>query len=295
MTSTTTGVTQVANFTPEVWATECAKASENAAVIAPRVNRRLEKVMKMGDTVHVPTLSNLTANTKSANTAVDWQAITETVTDVSVQTQKYTAMLHEDIGMIQANQDTFELYSKKAAYPLRRAIEVGIAAIFDGLSQTSGSAGVEFVWDDFVYAFQLVNEAGLMMAAADPDNDFSWFLSPAAWAGCLKLDVFINGDYGSKGAVASGKVNTALGAPVFMSNLLESDATGQHDNAFFHRDQFVLVEQEEPKVESDRIIEHIGDAMVAHTIYGFAEMGFPPEAGGGGAAVDTRGVLMPGK
>jgi hypothetical protein len=234
----------------------------------------------------------MTANNKSSGTNVTMQAITETKTDVTVATHKYVAFQVERIAEVQSNADQLKMYTDGIGYPLQRAKETSLSAIFDGLSQTKGTAGQPWVWDDLTGSWQLLREAGV--GEGNVTNTCTWMVSPAALAALFQLDVIISKDYGPGNAVQSAKVQTILDIPVRSSNLLESDSTGQHDSAVYHRDQFILIEQGGMHVESDYIIEAVATAVVADEIYGVAETGFAPETAGGGSAVDTRGVYLAG-
>ena len=77
-----------------------------------------------------------------------------------------------------------------------------------------------------------------------------------------------------------------------MSNLLESDAAGQHDCALFHKDVLALVCQQEPHVESQRVIQAIADAYVCSTIYGVKEIDRPAEAAACATNGDAFGVYL---
>jgi hypothetical protein len=300
MATNTLTITTQANFIPEYWATEALEAVEFAQVIAKRVNRKWEQYLKNGDTLHIPRLSNMSASTKSADTVVTFEQMgpsdAEGVQDITVGTHIYAAFKIEQIAEVQANQDMRGKYTKKIGYALNRKIETTLSALFDSLSQTVGSAGVELVDENLLRAWQYLADAGLLEMSPDPGEDFSLIVSPAAYAGLMKVDRYISRDYnGAADAIARAHVGNIYGFSVYVSNLLESDAAGQHDSVAMHRDCFALVQQQGIEVESDRIIEDIADAVVGHTLFGTAEMNFPIEAeGGNGTAVDNRGVYVKG-
>jgi hypothetical protein len=300
MATNTLTVTTQANFIPEFWATEALEAVEFAQVIAKRVNRHWEQYVKSGDTLHIPRLSNMTASTKSADTLVTFEQMgpsnAEGVQDLTVGTHVYAAFKIEQITQVQGNQDQRGKYTKKIGYALNRKVETTISALFDSLTNTVGSAGVELVDENLLRAWQYLADAGLLEMSPDPGEEFSLIVSPAAYAGLMKIDRYISRDYNAAAdAVARAHVGQIYGFNVYVSNLLESDATGQHDSVAMHRDCFALIQQQGVVVESDRIIEDIADAVVGHTLFGVTEMNFPPEVEGGDAtAVDDRGVYVKG-
>jgi len=280
-------------FLKETWASDAFEAAQFARVIADRVNRSAEKDMKMGDTYHKGVRSNMTANNKAAGTNVTFEAITETKTDLSVNTHKYVAFQVDRIAQVQADPDQMKMYTDGIGYPLERAVETSLSGIFDNLSVTVGTPGSDPTWDDWRQAWQKLREAGV--GEGNITGDVSWVISPAMKASAMGLDTFISRDYvPNSRAVEQAEIGRVLSWPVFESNLLESDAAGQHDNAVFHRDQFMLVEQGGINIESDYIVEAVAWAVVADLIYGFVEVGHAPETAGGGSAVDTRGCYFKG-
>lgn len=286
-------VTTADVFLKEVWANDAFEAAQFARVIADRVNRSAEKQMSKGDTFHKGVRSNMTANNKAAGSNATMEAITETKTDLSIATHKYVAFQVERIAQVQAQPDQLKLYTDGIGYPLQRAVETSLSGIFDALSASKGVAGQDPTWDDWRAVWQAMREAGV--GEGNLSNKVSWIISPAMQASALGLDTFISKDYvASAKAVEEAEMGRVLGWPIYVSNLLESDAAGQHDNACFHMDQFMLVEQGGIHIESDYIVEAIATAVVADLIYGFVEVGHAPETAGGGSAVDTRGVYFKG-
>src|SRR3990167_11074322 len=98
-------VTTATAFIPEIWAKAVIVAQEDALVFAPLVNRQFEKELRFGDTLHVNSVSDLSVRTKTANTAITYETVTETATDITVNTHKYVAMAVESIVKVQADRD----------------------------------------------------------------------------------------------------------------------------------------------------------------------------------------------
>jgi len=284
-------------FIGEVWSDGVLDAVEFAALIQTRCTREYEGVIKKGgDTVHVPRLSNLTTGVKAAGVDVSFEAITETEQTLTIATHEYAAFKLESIVQVQSNYDLMAKYQKKLGYALARGREVTLAGLISGLAagQTLGTLGVELVADDFNAAWLLLAQAGLLESSPDPGSDFTLLLSPNAYAGILKTDVFINSDYNgdsSGKAITRAQVGSIYGANVFMSNLTKVNGVG-HDCALFHRSCFALAVQNEVPVKAMYIIESLADAVVAHNIYGTTTLSYPPETPGGGAAVANRGVWL---
>jgi hypothetical protein len=213
---------------------------------------------------------------------------------MTVSTQEYAAFLLEQVVEVQANQDLRNRYTRKIGYALARGRDVALAAQFGNLTtNVVGTLGVELTPDDYLSAYQDLATAGLLEESPDPGEDFSIFLSPQAYVGLLKVDQFINSDYNANAnAIQRAMIGKLYGLNVYMSNLLNAPAGGQHNCALFHRMCFGMVVQKEVPVASQYLIRNLADGVVGWNLYGTARVQFPPETPGGGSAVDNRGVLL---
>jgi len=106
--------TTAAVFIPEVWSAETLRAAEAALVVAPLVKRYDALVKSRGDTIHIPKISNLSANDKTANTEVTTQAIAETEVTININKWKEASFEIEDIVKVQSNYDLMAEYTEKA-------------------------------------------------------------------------------------------------------------------------------------------------------------------------------------
>lgn len=294
--SATITTTTATAFIPTIWSVEVVGASEFGATLQKRVNRRWESDMSVGNTYNVPRLSNLQTQTKSSGLAqtINYEAITEGTQAVTVSTQEYAAFAIENIVQVQANQDLRQRYTEKLGYALARGRDVTLANLVQNITTNIvGAYGNEIVSDDLVLSWRYLAEAGLLEQSPDPGEVFSTFLSPAAYAGCLKVDIFQNRQYNTQGdVIAKARVGDLYGSPVYISNLLRSPASGQHDCVQFHRDAFALIVQKEIPVVSQFIIANFADGVAAWNVYGAARITFPPETPGGGTAIDNRAVFI---
>ncbi len=99
----TTGATEFVDnttadvFIPEKWSALAIVAREQKLLLAGLIDRRYEEGLEFGDTIHVPAISNLTAQTKakSTNAAITFETVTAANTDISIPTWEYTAMAVE--------------------------------------------------------------------------------------------------------------------------------------------------------------------------------------------------------
>lgn len=298
MTSTNITLTTAANFIPELWAANTLDAVEFATMWCKLVNRDYDGEIKAyGDTVHIPHVSNYTAQTKSAGIAsvVQFESMTHSKTDIAIDTHKYAAFEVEKFAAKQALPGFVEKQTKKLGYALARAMDVSVAALVQNFGDSIvGTLGVELTDNDYNSAWQKLAEAGVVEENAT-NSDVVIVLSAAAYAAALRTDRLVNRDYaGDAGADAlrRAKIGMILGSDVHMSNLCRAPSAGQHDCSWFHKDAMTICTQQMPEVERQFIIEQLADAVVVHTIYGVAELSRPVETAGSVTTTDNFGVYL---
>lgn len=288
------GATQMANYIPELWALGATDAVEYRQIIAKRVNREFEgEIKEMGDTVNVPSMSNFTAVDKTTNTDLEAEAFTHPVQQLVINKHKAVAVKLEKFALRQAMPGYKEKVSKRLGYPLARAMETDLSALFDGFSTngTIGTLGVELTDADYLLAWTKLVEAGAIEEAM-VDEDTSIFLSAAAFAAALKIDRFSSKDYGSTDAVSKAALGAIYGTRTHLSLLLESDAAGQHDCAWIHRNVLTLAVQQGVNFNDDYRPLAVATEMVADTIYGFKELTRPGESNANVTLTDDWGVYL---
>ena len=259
-------------FIPELWSNEAIVARENRLVFANLVNRAFESELTFGDTIHVPSVTDLSARTKSANTAITYETQTETNTDITVSTHQYAAMAVEDITKVQAKRDLFSLYAGKMGYALDLAVDDVLAGLPDNITNTVGALATDLTYEQLLRSRQYLDDANV------PDEDRVMVVSPAQESGMMKLEHFINRDYKEQQGVMQGqKGNKAwfgnwLGMPVYKSVNVEGTNAAGHDNILFQKEAFALVMQIKPKFESMRDIDYLVDKVAAQHLFGTQEM-----------------------
>ena len=295
MASSTITNTQAANYIPQLWALGASDAVEFRQVIAKRVNREFEGVVAdMGSTVNIPSMSNFTANTKTVNADVDFENMVHPTQALTIDQHKYVAVKLERFAEKQAMPEYRSKVTQRLGYPLARALETALSANFDafGTNGTIGTAGNELTDDDYLSAWTKLMEAGAIEEAMS-NSDTSIFLSPGAAAAALKIDKFVNRDYGAReDAVSKAALGEIYGSTVFVSNLLESDASGQHDCAWINKNALTLAVQSKVRVETQYRPASIATEMVADIIYGWRELHRPGESNANVTLTDNWGVYL---
>ena len=287
MAVSTVTTTTAACHIPEIWSAETIDAVEGKVVLAGLVDRRFEKDLKVGDTVNVGYISNLTPASKTANTNISLEAVTEASEILTVDQHEYVAFGVENIVEVQSKTDLRAKYTKKAGYGLGSSMDELLAACAASFSHYVGTLGVELTDDDLIRAWQYLEDFDM------PEEDRFIYLKPAAYAGLMKLDKFMHADYvggGGKG-VRNAYVGKLYGANVHTSTLAYSASSGQCAGWFCHKSGVALVQQQ-IRTRSDYVIERDADVVLATNIFGYTEVLIPPKTEGGGTAVDYANVYL---
>jgi len=281
-------VTELANWIPELWSDETLGAIQHATRIADTASRRYERMLKFGDTLNIPRRSNLTIGTKSEDTVVTFEAITEGVQQITVTTHQYVAIRVDDRGEVQSKYAVRSAYTENMGYVLARGMDTNIAALFQNYSQVVGTLGAELTDDNLSEAYKLLQQASA------PDSPRYLPMSPGGVVGLQKVDAYRNQMYGgsTEWIKAGVPLRRIYGAALIETNLLRAAAAGQADAAMYHQDQNALIVQITPTPVLLHNPEVIEWQVVMHQLYGSAEINRPPETAGGGTAVDTWGTLL---
>lgn len=285
--ATTTTVGAV--FISEHWAKEAQLATRKEQVLAGTVSTKYESEMKTGRTLHIAHVLNQAATAKADGTQVVPDANIPTNQDITVDRYFYTATNWGSKIQTQADIVDINKIAGQFGYALQGQVETDLAGLPDGLStNVVGTFGQELTMDQWEEIWQKM-QVGL----APRDNRTAW-LSSAAISAWRKLGVTISSDYSKTGfgALDAGTIGQFLGFRMVESQYLEAPATGQHDCVVFHRDQFGLIRQQQPKVERERILLDLADLVVAWELFTTYETEIIAEAAGAESLTDQWGVWV---
>lgn len=281
-------------FIPEIWSGLAVVERENALVMVPLVDRRFEAELTIGDTLHVPSLSNLgSARTKSAVTAITFVTVTETNTQagddgfdgvtITINTHDYNAIAIESIAKLQSDRDLMSMYAGKLGYSLGLSLDDSIAVRMDTFSNTVGALAIPLGDDEILRAIQYLDDADT------PQEERNIVVSPAQAIEFLKLDRFVHNDYSTLHAsfeampgLGRAYVTSYLGIPIFKSVNVDGTNAAGHDNAMLHRESIALIVQQMPKSYAHFDIDFLADKIAIEQVYGSSEVR------------DDHGVFMAG-
>lgn len=267
-------ITTGANFIPELWSMETQRATEAALVMAPLVKRFDSLVKGRGDTIHIPHISNLVANNKTANTEVQTQTITESETTLEINAWKETSFEIEDMVKVQSNYDLMSEYTNKAGYAIAQSVDTSLLALYSGLSNPAvGTYGVPMTDAVLVSAIQALDEANC------PIEDRQLVIKPSDKANIMKLDKFVKADYlgqyNQATPVVRGPNNRYLwgeiyGTPVYYTTQVAQTLASPVENhgILFHKEAFALALQQAPRTQSNYWAKDLAWLVTVDVIFG---------------------------
>ena len=259
-------------FIPEIWSPLAIVAREQQLVFAKLVDRKFEDGLTFGDTIHVPGVSDLAARTKSTNSAITYETVTESNTDITISTHKYAAIAVESITKVQNNRDQLQLYAGKLGYALGLDVDDTLAGLPDNFSNTVGTLAAENTYHDYLRAIQYLDDANA------PAESRYFVISPAAEVGLMKQDIYTNNDYtmlhgeGRNTALEFAYVSSFLNIPVYKTTNVEGSNSAGHDNTLFQKESLALVMQMAPQMHSMFDIDYFADKVAIEQLYGTQEM-----------------------
>jgi hypothetical protein len=272
-------------FLPEIWSKETQKATEATLVIANLVKRFDSDVADGGDTLHVPKVSNISANPKAANTQVTLNAPVETSFDLSINRHFESSYLVEDRLSKQAAYQVLEQYSPKAGYAVAQKMDSDLAGLYSGLSQTVGNSTTDVNDANICRAIQYLDDADA------PQTERYFVIKPAGLSHIRQIQKFAeyqmlgiapavmtagglaNGNSVVKRIGPNGFVGTVYNLEVYMStNLTEESGTSDTvHNLVFQKEAFAMAVQQKPRTQFQYKQEYLGTLATVDAIWGFGE------------------------
>ena len=285
--------TSQATFIPELWSDEIRAAYEKRLVRAALV-KRLPMVGKKGDTVHIPAPTRGSANAKAENTAVTVQNNTESEVQVLVDKHYEYSKLMEDITETQALSSMRGFYTSDAGYALSKQVDSDLAllgkAIGDqtnnwvgtGSYYNDASGGLTAYAVDTVAAADTVNDTairGIIQKLDDYDVPFDerYFVIPPSLRNTIMgIDRYVSSDFVDGRGVANGRIGNLYGVEIYVTSHCETVESASDNSAggdqkaatMFHKEAFILAEQQNIRTQTQYKQEWLGTLFTADTIYG---------------------------
>jgi len=262
--------TTAAVMIPESWYKDVQFARDDNFVAASLVERKYESDLKVGDTVNMPFIANLT--TEAISSGSDLTPVANTETEVSLVVNQFKGVAVEifDQTKYQSKYDLDKAYSNRIGQALAEDVDTAILAEAQNLAGVYDPAAVAAVtYDD------IVDRVAVLDAANVPQSD-RFMIVNAVTLGDLRKDAnFIR--YDSTGEKAAhlqgggvGAIGEIYGIKVYLSNNVQTDTS--YVNIIAHKSWMALAIQAKPDMEMHR--NPLGSAtyLIGRVLYGLKEI-----------------------
>lgn len=261
--------TTAAKFIPEIWSKEVILARESRLYMANLVMRLDTDVDEMGNKIHLPNVSNLTASDIGSDGSLTDSAPTETEVVLTLDKWKGVSINVPDIVMAQSKYDLLKLYAEKMGYALALIVEQDLLALYDGLSTNSvGTNGVDLTDATIRSAVQKLDDARA------PFEERHLMIKPSQKNALLGIDKFVRYDVipylKGESPVVKGNLGEIYGVAIHVSPEVVLSA-GETKNLMWQHDAFALAMQKDIKVEKFARTQ-FADRLGSSELYGCAEL-----------------------
>jgi len=247
----------VTNFVPDIWSAQIQVALRKKQVAANLVNRNYEgEIRRMGDSVKITSIDDVTIGSYTAHTDIDWEAIDDSTRTLTINQAKYFAIQLDDIEKAQAVDGGAALNQAidNATYQLRDAADTFLLAAMNtavqGGANDLGTVPIHTTAKNLYDTF--VDLAVTLDVDNVPEEGRFAVVSPSLHGRLLKLDTFITpGDQAAPAARLNGFIGSIAGLDIYKSNnmpaVTDVNATGGlaiagHMVATTYAEQIVSVE-----------------------------------------------------
>lgn len=252
-------------FVPEVWAKDIMMSRTNNLVMGNLVNKQYESDLSYGDTVHITSIGELTADVMVPGTALVPVAPTETEQTLVIDKYFGKAIEIQDVLKKQSMYDLRAPYTEKMGRAIAVAMDDSLLALASGITGVNRRTAVATM------TFAEIVEAHTVLDAANvPMDDRALVINARILGDLRKLPEFTSYDSTGHEGVREremGIVGTIYGTKVYLSNAVQTDL-GAYQALLFHRDAFTCVIQLRPSVESDRDILKKSDLVSIASLWG---------------------------
>lgn len=252
-------------FIPEIWAKEVQMARRNKLVMANLVDHQYEEGVNYGDTIHITSIAEMTADAITPGTALTPVAPTETEQTIVIDQYYGKAIELQDMLKKQSKYDLMKPYTDVIGFALAKAIDGSLLAQFANVVTAHKQTAVAaLTFNGVVDAHTLLDEDNV------PQEDRAMVVNARGLSDLRKLEEFSSYNAtGEVGLVKSkmGIVGTIYGTPVYLTNAVATDS-GAYQNLLFHKSAFAVVIQSQPEMETDRDILKKADLLSGSTLWG---------------------------
>lgn len=232
------------------------------------------------DRINIPQVKEDSKRDKSADSAITYDANTDTSRTIPLDQHIYEAKRIEDIANVQSNQSLFEVYASSMGYSLAKGVEAYIAGKLQGHTQNL----VTLATDDIILPAELRSGLELLLDQNYDytDGDTFFYANPKAYMGLMGQGDFTEsqkrGD--AVNPIVSGNVMEIYGMPVYPSTDW-SEGGVNISGTVFKRESVYYAEQFGVRSQSAYDIDHLATSVVVDMLFG-ATLSHPEENALGG-------------
>lgn len=283
--SDTFTATDLASFIPEIWGQRVNDFYKSKLVMADFFTNRSDELMAGGDTLYTPNITEMAASSKTNAQAVTLVSPTETKVTLTVDNWYEVSFAIEDREAAQAmrSYSIMETYAKNAGFSVAKVLEVAIASLFTGFSQSVGASTTSIADSEIRQAIAFLETANI-----DTSSECAFFMHPNVfWKQVQNLDKFslaINSPVNDP--TAKRPAAYLYGIPVYVStNVQYVQSTTGRVNALAHKDAIhwatsplgmggskgAMVGTGGIRVQSNYIPDYLSTVTTADILYGVVE------------------------
>jgi len=235
---------QVDDSIPTLVAAEALGYLKANTVFARLVRRDWDdEVSKAGQTIKIPYGGTLTANSKTAATAITLNQADDGAYSVTLDQHYEVSFLIDDIAEAISKPDWFSIYGAQAIAVLAEKVDAAIAAKYSGFSQT-----IDATVAGGLTVGHFLNARRYLNAAKAPMQNRYAVLHEDAEYEALNIDKITNRDYAETlgNMAANSMVGRFAGFDIMLDQQIVESA-GTCKNMFFHRDALCLASRPLPQ------------------------------------------------
>lgn len=258
---------------PEIWSAKMQVTLQKSLVALKVCSSSLQKELKIGDVIHRPYVSDMTAVSYQPGTAVTAQVFTVTDDTVTADTKKIVPFYVDDVNELLAKPDYAASVAIDASYRLRDDIDSAVLALVTA-GQAFGSTATNTAG---------FSTSGTTAVAVNTANVINWFgkakeglrgmnvEEAGDWIAIVRPDIAqvieeqaINVGFSvADAALKNGYAGDFMGLRIYVSN----NMTASH--AYIGRAGAIdLIMQQAPKMVVKDVDNQLGKNFLPYTVYG---------------------------
>ena len=260
------GVSQVDVFLGEMWSDAVLEFAQKRMQLRNQVTD-FSALATGVDRINIPQVKEDTKRDKSADSAVTYDANTDTSRTIPLDQHIYEAKRIEDIANVQSNQSLFEVYASSMGYSLAKGVEAYLASKIQGHTQNL----VTLATDDIILPAELRGGLELLLDQNYDytDGDTFFYANPKAYMNLMGQGDFTEsqkrGD--AVNPIVSGNVMEIYGMPVYPSTDWSEGGTNI-SGSVFKREAVYYAEQFGVRSQSAYDIDHLATSVVVDMLFG---------------------------